>query len=168
MLHDFTWLSFFELLSYVVTIISLPLAVFTLWNESRKERLNERDEIEQRDEEMYIELSKQYAEFLTLVLNYPSLDLLNDKSSIQSHTHQEEQQKIVLFEILIALFERAYILLYEKNMTHASSRRWHSWADYMQWWCKRADFCHHLEKVLEGEDPDFAEYMRKVIAEENP
>ena len=33
-----------ELLSYMVTVIGLPLAIFTFWHEQRKERENEDEE----------------------------------------------------------------------------------------------------------------------------
>ena len=158
-----TLLLILEMLSYLVTIIGLPVAVYTLWNENHKERINERCEIEQRDEEMYIELSKQYAEFLELLLQYPGLDLLTKNDTPKILTKDQEQQKTVLFEILISLFERAFILLYEPNLDHAGSRRWQSWADYMKWWFDRSDFCQHLENILEGEDPDFAVYMRNLL-----
>ena len=36
--------AFWELLSYLVTVIGLPLAIFTFWKEQRKERENEDEE----------------------------------------------------------------------------------------------------------------------------
>ena len=57
-----------ELLSYVVTVIGLPVAKFTFWREQRKERENE-------DEETYQLLSDAYADFLKLVMANPDLQL---------------------------------------------------------------------------------------------
>jgi hypothetical protein len=37
-------LASWELLSYLVTVIGLPLAIFTFWTEQRKERENEDEE----------------------------------------------------------------------------------------------------------------------------
>ena len=37
-------LEVWELLSYVVTVIALPLAIYTFWREQRKERENEEEE----------------------------------------------------------------------------------------------------------------------------
>ena len=51
-------LQWWELLSYVVTVIGLPLAIFTFWQEKRKERENE-------DEETYQLLSDAYTDFLS-------------------------------------------------------------------------------------------------------
>ena len=76
----------------------------------------------------------------------------------------EEQQErmMVLFEILIALFERAYLLAYEENMTDRKRRRWLSWEDYMREWCARADFRDALPTLLQGEDADFAAHIRRI------
>jgi hypothetical protein len=38
----------------------------------------------------------------------------------------------VLFDILIALFERAYLTAYDDEMTDKQRRRWHSWNDFMR------------------------------------
>lgn len=72
----------------------------------------------------------------------------------------------VLFEILISLFERAYLLSYEDKMTRKQLRRWLSWEDFMREWCQREDFRKLLPKLLQGEDPDFAAYIRKLAAQE--
>lgn len=143
-----------ELASYVVTIIGLPLAIAVFLYEQRKERENE-------DEEAYQLLSDAYTDFLKLVLANPDLHLRT-----QTHTpdlNEEQQERMmVLFEILIALFERAYLLAYEENMTDRKRRRWLSWEDYMREWCARADFRDALPTLLQGEDADFAAHIRRI------
>ncbi len=42
---------FWELLSYVVTVLGLPLAAYAVWHEMRAERINEIKEIEQREDD---------------------------------------------------------------------------------------------------------------------
>jgi hypothetical protein len=71
----------------------------------------------------------------------------------------------VLFEILISLFERAYLLAYEDKMTGKQLRRWRSWDDYMREWCEREDFRKLLPKLLQGEDPDFCAYIENILKE---
>ncbi len=95
-----------ELLSYVVTVVGLPLAIFVFIYEKKKER-------EKEDEEVYQLLSDNYQDFL--------------------------------------------------NMTPEQVRRWNSWEDYMLDWCRRADFRAALPKLLEGEDPEFGDYLRKLL-----
>jgi hypothetical protein len=65
--------------------------------------------------------------------------------------------------MLIALFERAYILLYEPGAKGDAARRWGSWADYIGWWLAKPDFRGYAAANLGGEDPDFADFMRRTI-----
>ena len=61
-----TW----ELMSYVVTVIGLPLAIAVFLFEQRKERENE-------DEEVYQLLSDNYQDFLKVALDNPDLRLFS-------------------------------------------------------------------------------------------
>ncbi len=72
----------------------------------------------------------------------------------------------VLFEILISLFERAYLTAYSDAMTPPQRRRGHSWDDFMREWCRREDFRAALPTLLQGEDLDFASYIRTIA--DNP
>ncbi len=147
-----------ELLSYVVTVFGLPLAIFSFLHEQRKERENE-------DEEVYQQLSDTYTDFLKLVIANPDLKLRSQLSTPDLNEEQTERMQ-VMFEILISLFERAYLLVYEDNMSPKQLRRWRSWEDYMREWCRREDFRSQLTRLLQGEDPDFSEYIQKLADEE--
>jgi hypothetical protein len=151
-------LEIWELLSYVVTVVGLPLAIYTFWQEQRKERENE-------DEETYQLLSDAYVDFLKLVMENPDLQLRSKSAAPQLNDEQRERRQVV-FEMLISLFERAYLLAFDREMTDNQRRRWHSWDDYMREWCRRADFHAMLPQLLEGEDSDFAAYIREVAAAE--
>ena len=67
---------------------------------------------------------------------------------------------IAIFGILVSLFERAYLLVYEERMGKQARRLWQSWEDYMREWARRADFRDNLPQLLEGEDEEFAQYIR--------
>jgi hypothetical protein len=146
-----------ELASYIVTVVGLPLAIAVFLYEQRKERENE-------DEEAYQLLSDAYTDFLKLVLDNPDLQL-RTRTHIPNLTADQRERMMVLYEILIALFERAYLLAYEENMPARKRRRWLSWEDYMREWCSRADFRDALDTMLQGEDADFAAYIRRLTAE---
>lgn len=148
-----TW----ELLSYIVTVFGLPLAIASFMLEQRKERENE-------EEEVYQLLSDAYTDFLKLVMANPDLKL-RSQASIGQLTDEQQERMYVLFEILISLFERAYLLAYEPNMSGKQLRRWYSWDDYMREWCARDDFRELLPRLLQGEDPDFAKYITKIAEE---
>jgi hypothetical protein len=73
---------------------------------------------------------------------------------------------LVIFDMLISLFERAYLVAYEEDMSTDERRRWNSWDDYMREWCRREDFHNALPLLLRGEDPDFQTYIRRIADEE--
>jgi hypothetical protein len=148
-----TW----ELLSYVVTVIGLPLAIVVFAMEQRKERQNE-------EEAVYESISDNYQEFLRIVLEHPDLHLFS-MAKTPALTEEQQERMMVIFSMLISLFERAYMLLYEDNADPAKQRRWHSWEDYMREWCAREDFRDSLDSLLAGEDPDFCAYIRRLAAQ---
>jgi len=148
-----------EALSYAVTIIGLPLAILVYVLDRRKERMND-------DEEVYLQLADDYEKFLKLVLENADLRLITAKVGAVQLTEEQLERRDVLFEILIALFERAYILVYEEKMTRQATRLWLTWEDYMRAWCRRADFRGMLPKLLEGEDVDFARHITRIAEEE--
>ena len=150
-------LEHWELLSYIVTVFGLPLAIYSFVWQERKERENE-------EEEVYQLLSDAYTDFLKLVMENPDLKL-RSQSEITDLTEEQRERIHVMFEILISLFERAYLLAYEDNMTGKQLRRWASWDDYMREWCERDDFRYTLPRLLHGEDPDFSAYIQKIASE---
>jgi hypothetical protein len=145
-----------ELLSYVVTVVGLPLAIAVFIFEQRKERDNE-------EEEVYQLLSDNYQEFLKIALEHPDLRLFSSEETPALSVEQQERM-FIIFSMLISLFERAYLLLYELGMKEKQLRRWRSWEDYMGEWCNRADFRASLPALLRGEDPEFAAYIRNLAA----
>lgn len=147
-----TW----ELMSYVVTVIGLPMAIFVFIFEQRKERDNE-------EEEVYQLLSDNYQDFLKVALAHPDLRLFSEERTPELSEEQRERM-VIIFSMLISLFERAYLLLYEDRMSSRQARRWRSWEDYMSEWCQRADFRTCLPQLLRGEDPAFVDYLRSLTA----
>jgi len=147
-----------EMLSMLVTIFGLPLAIFIFVFEQRKERVNE-------EEEIYQMLSDGYTNFLKLSLQHSDLRLQSEKATVGLNDEQRDRL-LAMFAILIALFERAYLVAYEPDMPQRRQRRWASWEDFMREWCRREDFRNALPQLLPGEDPEFAVYIRKLAQEE--
>lgn len=145
-----TW----ELLSYVVTVIGLPLAITVFFYQQRKERENE-------EEEVYQLLSDNYQDFLKVALENPDLKLFSVEQTAGLSEEQRER-KLIIFTMLVSLFERAYLLLHEEGMSQKELRRWRSWEDYMREWCMRADFQAALPRLLDGEDPEFVAYIQTL------
>jgi len=148
-----------QLLANIVTAFGLPLAIFIFVYEQRKERDNE-------DEEVYQLLSDAYMDFLKLMLVNPDLKL-RTKTATPDLNDEQQERMLVLFEMLISLFERAYLTAYDDHMTARQARRWQSWDDYLREWCQREDFRRLLPQILKGEDPEFAAYVQRLAQEES-
>lgn len=147
-------IEFWELGSYIVTVIGLPLAILVFLYEQRKERENE-------EEEVYQLLSDNYQDFLKVALENPDLRLFSTSGSPTLNEEQNERL-LIIFSMLTSLFERAYLLLYEEDMAPKQARRWNSWEDYIGEWCNKPHFRNLLPKLLIGEDPSFASYIEKI------
>jgi hypothetical protein len=154
-----TWFEWAEYLSYVVTIFGFPMAIWVFLYEQRKERRGEAEAIYQR-------LSDEYVNFQKLVLDNADLRLLRAPGREMDLTEEQQERQLALFSVLVSLFERAYLLVYEEDMDQQSRRMWQSWEDYMREWCRRPDFQAVLPELLEGEDEEFAAYIRRIAAEE--
>jgi hypothetical protein len=152
------WRDLWEVASYIVTTLGLPVAILFFAWEQRKERDNE-------EEEQYQMLSDAYNEFLRVVLAHPDLQLRSNEPLPEPSPEQRERM-LVIFDMLISLFERAYLVAYKQDMAETERRRWNSWDDYMREWCRREDFHNALSLLLRGEDPEFQEYIRHIAAEE--
>jgi hypothetical protein len=152
------WIDLLEQASYAVTVIGLPFAFWVFWSEQRKERENE-------EEEAYQLLSDAYTDFLKVVLDHADLQL-RSTTALANATPEQKERMLVIFDMLISLFERAYLIAYKTDMGPTERRRWNSWDDYMRDWCRREDFQLALPLLLRGEDPDFVDYIRRLAEQE--
>lgn len=143
-----------ELASYVVTVIGLPIAILIFTIEQRKQRVNEETEIQQM-------LADSYNDFLKLVLANPDLRLLGSLRPPGRVREQEERIR-ALYAILISIFERAFVLTWAPRMSERDRRYFSSWEDLMGEWCAREDFNAMLPELLVGEDPEFARHISKL------
>lgn len=152
------YLETLEALSYLVTIVGLPFAIGVFVWEQRRERQTE-------EEEIYLKLSDDYSKFMQLVLQNADLQL-RSAAAKKDLTDEQRERRFVLFNLLVSLFERAYVLVYEEDMSRQQQRLWQSWEDYMREWCRREDFREALPALMLGEDPDFAVAIQRIAAEE--
>jgi hypothetical protein len=154
------WRDALEMASFLVTVVGLPFAIGAFLYEQRRERENE-------EEEAYQLLSDAYNDFLRIVLANPDLQL-RTAAALPDPTPQQNERMLVIFDMLISLFERAYLVAHKTDMSETESRRWNSWDDYMRDWCRRDDFFNALPSMLRGEDPEFQSYIRKIAQQERP
>jgi hypothetical protein len=147
-----------ELASFVVTVFGLPFAIWQYLKQQRAERENE-------EEEAYLHLADAYNHFLEVVLANADLQLRSN-TPLPNPTPEQNERMLVIFDMLVSLFERAYLVAHKPQMSATEQRRWNSWDDYMHEWCQRADFLNALPFLLRGEDPEFRDYISRVAASE--
>jgi hypothetical protein len=152
------WKELWEVASFIVTTLGLPFAILFFAWEQRKERDNE-------DEEGYQLLSDAYVDFLKVVLAHSDLRLRSNEP-LPSPTPEQRERMLVIYDMLVSLFERAFLVAHKPRMTEDEARRWNSWDDYMREWCRRQDFHHALPQLLRGEDAEFRDYIRRIAEEE--
>jgi hypothetical protein len=143
-----------EAASYLVTVVGLPFAIAVYVRDRRRDQQNE-------EEEIFLRLSDEYADFMRLVIDNADLHLLSPAPRGELSEEQQER-KHALFAIRVSLFERAYVLVYEDTMSRQQQRLWQSWEDYMHEWCRREDFRAALPALLQGEDPGFVATIRRI------
>jgi len=154
-----SWREALELASFAVTVVGLPFAVWVFYLQQRKERENE-------EEEAYQHLADAYNDFLKVVLAHSDLQL-RINTALPSPSAEQKERMLVIFDMLISLFERAFLVAWRPDMTATEQRRWNSWDDYMREWCRREDFANALPFLLRGEDPEFQRYINRVAGEES-
>ncbi len=155
-----SWRDALEMASFLVTVVGLPFAIGVFLYEQRRERENE-------EEEGYQLLSNAYNDFLGVVLANSDLQL-RTAAALPDPTPQQHERMLVIFDMLISLFERAYLVAFKLDMSETEARRWNSWDDYMREWCRRDDFFNALPTLVRGEDPQFQAHIRAIAQQERP
>lgn len=144
---DYTLLEWMELLSYVATVIGIPLALAIFLFQERKERRIEQQEI-------YDKLMAHYSDIQEKLFEHPELDV----HDVALGHSEDERRQYILYEMVVSLFERSFILLHGESDPEYL-RMWNSWVDYIKQWLLRENFRKALPRLMEGEDPDFVAYM---------
>ncbi len=149
-----------ELASHAVTVIGLPFALWVFLFQQRAERENE-------EEEAYLHLADAYNKFLEVVLAHSDLQL-RTQAALHDPTPEQRERMLTIFDMLVSLFERAYLVAHKPHMSATEQRRWNNWDDYMREWCRREDFAQALPQLLRGEDDEFRAYIERVAGQERP
>lgn len=150
-----TVMDFWMLAANISVTLGAPYALILFMYEKKKER-------DQQDEEMYQNLAEEYAKFSNLLIENADLRLRTDPLPDDRMTPDQKERKKVIFDLLVALFEQAFILVYEEKMDKQTKRLWMTWEDYILFWCNRPDFRALLPELLPGEDPEFVAYIKKI------
>ncbi|MEM0945205.1 MAG: hypothetical protein AAGI70_14815 [Pseudomonadota bacterium] len=154
-------MAWLEALSYIVTILGFPIAIWVFLAEERRRRANEAAELHRG-------LSEEYDNFLRLALENSDLLLLQHERQPPALSDEQTERKEILLRMLVSLFEKAFIILYSDAMDEPARRRWQSWEDDMEDWLARPDFRALLPWLLEGEDDAFSRYITGLAETVSP
>jgi hypothetical protein len=137
-----------EAISYIATIIGIVIALFVFWSEKKKER-------RARGVEAYIRSTDRYIQYLTLCLDHPETKTF-DPDTIDRGI---ETPRLVMFSILICVFETAFLSLQRDAPRQIKERQWKGWENYITMWAGQQDFIRTWDIVGVDFDSDFQAYM---------
>ncbi len=143
-------------ISYLASIIGIPLAILIFWDDKRKERM-------ERENATYDAVDEKYVRYLELCVLNPELDLyyLPLEKKVQLNAEQKIKQ-FALCEILISLMERAYFMYSDKSSS-IKKDQWEGWDSYIHVWCKRENFRYIWSLLGKDFDEKFYLYMDTVL-----
>jgi hypothetical protein len=143
----------FELGSYIATLLGIPIAILLLWNERRKDRIA-------RQEQVYLSPNAQYIDYLKLCFDNPDLDIY-DLVTPTKRTPENTKKEWIAFNILISIMEQAYLLY--RNHPDPSNKQWQGWRDYIRWWLTRPNFGAAWSAGISDQfDADFVAFVNSL------
>lgn len=152
--------SILEILSHIITILGFPIAIYVLIQEKLKER-------RAREYGTYTALDDKYIEFLKICLENPALDIYHlEKKEPHAYTQEQKTKEIVVFEILISILERAY-LMYSEHSTKIKKEQWEGWNMYMYEWMRRENFRDAWRQLGHQWEINFENHMNAIYDELN-
>jgi len=131
-------------------ILGVPVTLFAFLHQERKER-------EAEQEEIYDKLMEHYANIQDKLFAHPEIDV----HMLPLQDAEDSRRQRIVYEMLVSLFERAYILLADETDPNYQ-RMWNSWLDYINLWVGRSNFRALLPEMMRGEDPGFVHFMARI------
>ena len=144
------------LITKAIVIVSVPWSLYQYITTSEKEK-------QDRAYAVYNSLDKEYKEWEALCLHYPELDIFDVPDSIPpTLTAIQLKQETILFTILFATFERAY-LLYSDGDDEIRQAQWTGWKEYIEGYCSRENFKRAWKVSGSTYDMGFQQFMSTSI-----
>jgi hypothetical protein len=142
-----------QILYYIALSLTGPLALFGFLSAKRKEQ-------QQREDGTYQSLDEKYLEYQKLCLQHPELDVFDyPHTNARELTNLEKKQELIMFTILVSLFERAFIM-YRDHTESVRKKQWSGWETYIEEFGKRPNFREAWKTIGEMFDTDFQQYVQ--------
>jgi hypothetical protein len=146
-----------QMLANLATIVGAPVAIVLFAGEKCKER---RD----REYGTYDALDQAYVSFMRLCMEHPELDLYDTPLGLEVElTPQQKIQQYAMFDTLISLLERAF-LMYRDQSNRVMKAQWSDgWVGYIEDYASRPIFQELW--AIRGIDYDrgFMDYLSSLI-----
>ena len=138
---------------YIALGLTGPVALLGFLNAKKREQ-------HQREEGTIQSLDEKYLNYLKLCLQYPHLDVFDyPQTSPRPLTDLEKKQELILFTILVSLFEMAF-LMYRGHAENVREKQWEGWVQYIEDFGKRANFREAWKNNLcKMFDTDFQQFI---------
>src|SRR5581483_4136258 len=116
-----------------------------------------------RDYEAFDALDEKFLMFQRMCMAYPELDVFDVPDANPTPlTPQQKKQEIVLFTMLFAIFERAY-LMYHAQTKKIMQRQWEGWKQYMEQFVGRGNFREAWKVSGQTYDSEFTDFMEGLL-----
>ena len=151
-IHSQAFSTFSSILLSTSIVFSIPFWAIN--------KLHERKQIQI---DAYKELISEYTKLMEIFLCNTELNLYEDFEDLKIPNNSLQERKIkIIFSMLVALFERAYIT-FHNNGSWLRKKYWQEWDTYIKDWCKKPLFYRYLSTTLAHSDSDFTSYMNSII-----
>jgi hypothetical protein len=144
-----------EGLSYLVTILGVPAAIYLFIRERRIDR-------DLKIREIYSAVDDSYTDFIKTLLDNPDIDFLRADVSPEviesAETSTEKRRRWLLTSLLISIFERAY-LLYRQSPNEMLRSQWAGWEAWALDYLARDDVRAVWDTIGKDFDTNFYEHI---------
>ena len=149
-----------DTLDYLVKLaqlVGIPVGIVLYVINKRRERL-------EREYGTYNALDEKYVDYLALCMSHPDLDVgdIPRRDAKELNAEQQHREE-VMFSILIAIMERAY-LMYKDKSGAVRQAQLKGWDSYIRDWCGRRNFAAALPLLKQQFDADFCGYLDATVA----
>lgn len=136
-------------------LIGIPVGIIVYGVNKRRERID-------REYGTYDALDQKYIDYLKLCLVNPDLDVADiPKSGEVTLTAEQSHKQMIMFSILLAIMERAYIMYRDKSGS-IRQEQWSGWDAYIRDWLKRENFAAAVPLLAAEFDAGFCEYLGQL------
>jgi hypothetical protein len=147
-----------EIASYLVVILSVPIALWKYLQSKRREQ-------EQREFEAYHVANEKYFHYLDLCFSNPDLDIFKYSDELlEKEGLLEQKRELIAFCNITSMFERAHFMYADTGDLHKDIQ-WYGWDGMIGFYCQKDNFRRAWKVIGRDWDKDFLKYMDRKIAE---